>query len=174
MINYNINFIGGIHGVGKTTFCKLLTERMGYLHYSASSLIKEYKNLEKDKKVDKVNENQDILITAIKKTFNIQKNYILDGHFCLLDTENQIIEVPFSTFKTLNLKKIIVLKDSSCNIHEKLLKRDGINYDIDLIEDFQNRELSYSKKIANLLNIPYKVFDIHSDIDEVINFITSL
>lgn len=174
MINYNINFIGGIHGVGKTTFCKLLTERMGYLHYSASSLIKEYKNLEKDKKVDKVNENQDILITAIKKTFNIQKNYILDGHFCLLDTENQIIEVPFSTFKTLNLKKIIVLKDRSCNIHEKLLKRDGINYDIDLIEDFQNRELSYSKKIANLLNIPYKVFDIHSDIDEVINFITSL
>lgn len=174
MINYNINFIGGIHGVGKTTFCKLLTERMGYLHYSASSLIKEYKNLEKDKKVDKVNENQDILITAIKKTFNIQNNYILDGHFCLLDTKNQIIEVPFSTFKTLNLKKIIVLKDSSCNIHEKLLKRDGINYDIDLIEDFQNRELSYSKKIANLLNIPYKVFDIHSDIDEVINFITSL
>lgn len=174
MINYNISFIGGIHGVGKTTFCKLLTERMGYLHYSASSLIKEYKNLKKDKKVDKVNENQDILITAIKKTFNIQNNYILDGHFCLLDTKNQIIEVPFSTFKTLNLKKIIVLKDSSCNIHEKLLKRDGINYDIDLIEDFQNRELSYSKKIANLLNIPYKVFDIHSDIDEVINFITSL
>lgn len=174
MINYNISFIGGIHGVGKTTFCKLLTERMGYLHYSASSLIKEYKNLEKDKKVDKVNKNQDILITAIKKTFNIQNNYILDGHFCLLDTKNQIIEVPFSTFKTLNLKKIIVLKDSSCNIHEKLLKRDGINYDIDLIEDFQNRELSYSKKIANLLNIPYKVFDIDSDIDEIINFITSL
>ena len=57
MKNYNINFIGGIHGVGKTTFCKLLTERIGYLHYSASSLIKEYKNLEKDKKVDKVNEN---------------------------------------------------------------------------------------------------------------------
>ena len=174
MINYNINFIGGIHGVGKTTFCKLLTERIGYLHYSASSLIKEYKNLEKDKKVDKVNENQDILITAIKNTFNIQNNYILDGHFCLLDTKNQIIEVPFSTFETLNLKKIIVLKDSSCNIHEKLLKRDKINYDIDLIENFQDKELSYSKKIANLLNIPYKVFDIHSDIAEVINFITLL
>lgn len=174
MINYNINFIGGIHGVGKTTFCKLLTEKIGYLHYSASSLIKEYKNLEKDKKVDKVNENQDILITAIKNTFNIQNNYILDGHFCLLDTKNQIIEVPFSTFETLNLKKIIVLKDSSCNIHEKLLKRDKINYDIDLIENFQDKELSYSKKIANLLNIPYKVFDIDSDIDEIINFITSL
>lgn len=174
MKNYNINFIGGIHGVGKTTFCKLLTERIGYLHYSASSLIKEYKNLEKDKKVDKVNENQDILITAIKNTFNIQNNYILDGHFCLLDTKNQIIEVPFSTFETLNLKKIIVLKDSSCNIHEKLLKRDKINYDIDLIENFQDKELSYSKKIANLLNIPYKVFDIHSDIAEVINFITLL
>ena len=143
MKNYNINFIGGIHGVGKTTFCKLLTERIGYLHYSASSLIKEYKNLEKDKKVDKVNENQDILITAIKNTFNIQNNYILDGHFCLLDTKNQIIEVPFSTFETLNLKKIIVLKDSSCNIHEKLLKRDKINYDMDLIENFQDKELSY-------------------------------
>lgn len=174
MMNYNINFIGGIHGVGKTTFCKVLTKRIDCLHYSASSLIKEYKNLEKDKKVDKIKENQDILVTAIKNTFNIQNNYILDGHFCLLDTKNKIIEIPSSTFETLNLKKIIVLKDSAYNIHERLLKRDGTNYDIDLIQDFQNKELSYSKKIAKLLNIPYKVFDIHSDIDEVINFITSL
>lgn len=174
MTNYNINFIGRVHGVGKTTFCKVLTKRIDYLHYSASSLIKEYKNLEKDKKVDKIKENQDILVTAIKNIFNIQNNYILDGHFCLIDTKNKIMEIPFSTFETLNLKKIIVLKDSAYNIHEKLLKRDDTNYDINLIQDFQNRELSYSKKIAELLNIPYKVFDIHSDIDEVINFIISL
>ena len=73
MINYNINFIGGIHGVGKTTFCKLLTERIGYLHYSASSLIKEYKKRNgkltaKDLKEIKVLPSQGTIFKKFKVT----------------------------------------------------------------------------------------------------------
>ena len=63
-----IIFVGGIHGVGKTTLCRKISEKLLLKHFSASDLISNLKseNIAKDKKVSDVNENQNILLESIK------------------------------------------------------------------------------------------------------------
>jgi hypothetical protein len=68
----NLIFVGGIHGVGKTTLCKKLTEELHFNHYSASQLIKMLKSENgdgdnKNKGVKNIDGNQDLLITAINQ-----------------------------------------------------------------------------------------------------------
>ena len=60
----------GVHGVGKSFFLKKISQRIeGYDIYSASALIEKY-HASTDagyKRVKNVDENQDILVRAIKE-----------------------------------------------------------------------------------------------------------
>jgi adenylate kinase len=85
-------FIGGIHGVGKTTFCKqLITNLNNFKHLSASDIIKKYKNSDEfdTKRVKDIDKNQLLLINGLKKEKK-DSNILLDGHFVLLDKEDNI------------------------------------------------------------------------------------
>jgi len=82
-----IIFIGGIHGVGKSTLRKKITNVMDIQSYSASSLIKSVSDLNfpSDKKIKGINKNQDLLIDAVDKYIDPNRYCLLDGHFCLLN-----------------------------------------------------------------------------------------
>lgn len=163
-------FIGGIHGVGKSVFCEVLSRTMQIPHFSSSELISRQKNekFNTDKKVSDYNNNQNFLLDGIKNQNLNGANFLLDGHFCLINNENEIIRIPENTFIDLAPSKILVLINEPEVIWERLLERDGIKYDLEFIEVFQSQELSYANEISVKLNIPISIID-SKDLMESIN-----
>lgn len=147
-------FVGGVHGVGKNTFCQKLSKALGYRHYSASDLIKEEKQalVDIDKVVVDPNLNQDCLIKAINK---IPKKYklLIDGHFCLQGTDG-LFYVPKELFKTIKVSSIILLLEKAEIIRDRLLDRDQMKKSIEDIERFQKAEELRAIEVSNYINVP--------------------
>jgi adenylate kinase len=154
-------FVGGIHGVGKTYFCSILTKEMNLSHYSSSQLISKQKQelYSSNKNIKFVNENQDFLIYALEQLNLKDQHFLLDGHFCLLNYEGEIVKIPEETFLKINPKTVVVLIDSISSIAQRLFKRDNKKYDHTLLEKFQNEELEYAKYITNMLNVSLHVYN---------------
>lgn len=152
-----IIFIGGIHGVGKTTICQKIAATFNIEYFSASSLIQKEKKeeYERGKQVSQVEGNQEYLLKAIKKNFNNEKWYLLDGHFCLLNRNNKITKIPCSTYEFIFPSAIIVLIDNPDDICKRLESRDHIKYNVELLKELQDEELAYAKYLTNYLGIPY-------------------
>lgn len=163
----NIIFVAGIHGVGKTTLCKYIFQKYNIKHYTASTLIAEAKERPFTtlfiKDIDK---NQTTLINAVNQIRDENQEYILDGHFCLLNEFKSIERVPPKTFELLGIKTIIVLTENINTIYTRLKDRSGIEYSLDMLYKLQEDELDYSYEISSVLNVPYIVLDV-SNTDEI-------
>lgn len=148
-------FIGGIHGVGKSYFCEQITKQTGLKAYSASKLISELKQeqFNSDKLIADIGGNQNYLLNAVGKISD--KEYLLDGHFCLLNSAGEVERVPLDTFKQLPINAIMVIYDDVSKVVERLNTRDGIKHNEVTFEKFQNEELSYAKGVAELLCVPF-------------------
>lgn len=159
MINNNIIFVGGIHGVGKTTLCHYLANELNIMNYSSSKLIAKLNSerVKVDKTVNDINGNQDALLNAINLFLSKDENYILDGHFCLLDENNKISQIPLGTFKNLDLKLIVILTDNPKDIIERISIRDSRGYSAEFITEFQENEIEYAKYISEQLEIDCKI-----------------
>ena len=68
---WNIIFVGGIHGVGKTTFCKNIVKKSELEHFSSSELISmlDYKRMKKDlcRKLEKYKSASEKLTVKLAK-----------------------------------------------------------------------------------------------------------
>lgn len=73
----NIIFVGGIHGVGKSTVCKQVGEKLGIEYLSASDVLKwrDIKADYKDKNVEDIGYTQDKLIVGLNQIIKIDKKY---------------------------------------------------------------------------------------------------
>ncbi len=159
-----IIFVGGIHGVGKSTVCKKLCDDIGGIYLSASKLIGAYrnklllKNIDNGKLVADIDKNQDFLVKAVAENIEQDRKYLLDGHFTLLDSSGTIQTIPLSTFAGLMLTAAIVLTDDPVLIQKRLLLRDGAQYDLKLLESMQIQELSHAEHVS--LNLKIKFYEI--------------
>lgn len=155
----NMVFVGGIHGVGKTFFCNQISKKYNIRSYSASKLIEQKRNEQfaRNKKIDNISGNQNLLLDALIELKIGKEFYLLDGHFCLINKDGKVSKIPEKTFFDLSPKGIIVVLDSPEKILTRLKARDNISYDINFLEKFQTEELRYSREIANRLNIPFLI-----------------
>ena len=158
-----IVFLGGIHGVGKNTMCTLIKQGMDIIHLTASDLIKwsEISPDVNNKEVGDVDETQNRLIAALRGTIEPSKEYILDGHFCLLRPGGDISRVPFETFRAINPCAIAVMTEKPSIISKRLSLRNNKEYSVDLIRAFQQEEISWAREVASKLNIPF--LEIHGN-----------
>ena len=161
----DIIFVGGIHGVGKTTFCKKIAKNSKLEHFSSSELISmlDYQRIKKDKKVIDIKDNQNILLDAVEYFLDKDKSYLLDGHFCLIDKDNNIKEIPASVYQSLGVKEIIVLSDYESKILERLKARDDRDYSLEFLHKFQEKEISSAKCVAKKIKVPIKVVNLSAD-----------
>lgn len=167
-----VYFLAGVYGVGKTTLGKRIKEKMRIDVISASDLISN-KNGEKfgsNKIVEDENKNQDILVEEVKK-INYADEIVLNGHFCIFDKNNDVIQLPLDTYYKLGIKGIIILERDAKDLVRGLQYRDGKAYPEEKILCLQTKEKEVANKIAELMHIPlyiYKMKFNEEDIKEII------
>ena len=165
-------FCSGIHGVGKDYFLKEIEEVTGIKSYSASELIEEYGSIKFnfDKKTKNIGRNQDYLLEAIRSE-KLPKEYILNGHFCLLNSRGEPERIPIETFYELNPSRIIVLKEKPEIIVGRRMIRDRKEVSVEDTKRFQNEEIAYGQEVAKKLMVPIGVFDARNESKQAAKFI---
>ena len=143
-------FVSGVHGVGKSFFCNMVKNTIGIESYSASKLIEQKKNAAFSQ------DNQPYLLQAVNELKESGVNFILDGHFCLLNSLGEITRISLDTFQALNPDAILLLMEKPDVIAARRKERDGIDVSVQSIHDFQQEECSYAKEVA--ANIGAKLF----------------
>lgn len=166
-------FISGIHGVGKSYFCKKLKEITGIESYTSSSLIEQKKKVSFsiDKKIIDIGDNQNYLLMAVEELKAKTSFFVLDGHFCLLNIDGMITRIPEQTFLDLKPEAIVLLAEKAEIIAERRRKRDGIEIDLEITRRFQEAECVYAKEIAMKLGVPIKISKGAEDVLSTIEFI---
>lgn len=168
----NVVFIGGVHGVGKSTICQHICRELNMEYLSASELLK-WKDInedEKNKKVEDIPFTQNRLITGLKNRLQEDKSYLLDGHYCLLNKDNEVVNISLDTFKQINPITLILILGNVKEIKKQLENRDNKPYEYELLEHLQNSELTYAKFLSEVLNLPLYI----GKSDDYVNILDSL
>lgn len=166
-------FLGGIHGVGKTTFCEMLYKELGISYYSASSIISKSKQeaLAVNKHVADIDENQLHLIGPVELLKASGKEFILDGHFCLLDKDGIIQRIAEEVFGKLAPEAIVILTTHPDVIAKRRKDRDGIDLSCSEIDDFQRNEIEYAEMISQIFDLPLLVVTDDTDKSIILDYI---
>ncbi|MEO8253264.1 MAG: ATP-binding protein [Flavobacterium sp.] len=152
----NIIFIGGIHGVGKGTICKQIISITDLIHITASEILKWNEISDRDNKLVKnISSTQERLIIGLKNLIKKDKQYLLDGHFCLLNSNEFPSRINEVTFDQINPRAIAIVIDDVQKITKRLEIRDGKIYDAKVLNELQQMEIEYAKYLANKYSIPY-------------------
>lgn len=150
-----------MQGVGKSTFCRCVSERTGIARFTASALIKTESELaltDGSKRVSNPSKNQEILVRAVKKHIGpSSRKVILDGHFTLLNPAGEIEPISLKVFEELELDIILILHDKPELICERLIQRDGQTWPVTLVRVHQDSEIEYAGIVASHLGVPLHV-----------------
>ncbi|MDG2432540.1 ATP-binding protein [Flavobacterium sp.] len=152
----NIIFIGGIHGVGKGTICKKITSNTTLSHVTASEMLKWNEISDSENKlVANIYTTQERLINGLNNLIKKDKQYLLDGHFCLLNSEGFPVRIDEGTFDKINPKAIAIVIDDIEKISKRLETRDDKIYDIKILSELQQMEIEYAKYLSKKYSVPY-------------------
>lgn len=152
----NIIFIGGIHGVGKGTICKEIVSKTDLIHITASEMLKWNEISDRDNKLVKnISSTQERLVIGLKNLIEKDEKYLLDGHFCLLNSNEIPSRINEDTFDQINPKAIAIVIDDVQKITKRLEARDGKIYDVKVLNQLQQMEIEYANYLANKYSITY-------------------
>ena len=162
-------FIAGVYGVGKSTLCKNLESVVKIPSFSAGDLISEINGefYGKNKVVKDKYNNQNILIIAVKNKLIQTPKILLAGHFCILNTKNEVEILPEFVYKEMPLSKIVLLEADVRRICENIQNRDNKAYPQKLLNDMTEKERRQAIKISSDLNIPLIIHHMNFDQTDV-------
>ena len=161
-------FIGGIHGAGKTTFCRTLAPILGLQHLTASDLIREAGVLQIDRVVADMDVNQARLVAALQDRARNGHRILLDGHFCLITPSRSVARVPSSVFAQILPRRLLLIEADACQVEERLRRRgDTTTTDRKFIEEFAAAERQHAISVSSELDIPLKAINSATPIVEV-------
>lgn len=146
-------FVGGIHGVGKSSLCSWLCEKLGSEHLVAGDLLKAAKQQSQgpDKRVFDVERNQDVLVESLARNVRPGGKYFLDGHFVLVNGKSEIEEIQIRTFQAISPIAVVLVTEDPYLIAGRLGLRDGRTYQAGFLEALQNRESAHAKAVCRAL-----------------------
>jgi len=151
----NIIFIGGIHGVGKSTVCDQMCLNKTIDYLSASSLIKwaEINTDPKNKNVTNIEDTQQRLLRGLNETVQMNRNYLLDGHFCLFNKDSEVSKIPISLFRNIRPALLCLVMGNVAEVKKNIELRDNREYDLNLLTQMQEEEIRQAGFIALDLGI---------------------
>lgn len=150
----NCVFIGGIHGVGKSSLCAQYSSEYNVAHYVASELIRSLRNEDANlhKEVKDLSRNQDALLTAISHRISEQQ-YLLDGHFVIRVAGTGLSRVPIETFQAIRPLGIIIATGCAHDAADRIKLRDGREIAPAVLEEMQMAEVEHGTHVAKELGI---------------------
>lgn len=156
----SIIMIGGIHGVGKSTACNLVTGELGIPAHTASQIIKDENASAvstSSKLVANIANNQRVLIQGVAK-LGSAGTMLLDGHFAVQRKADGGIEpIDKDVFRQLMVRAIIVLTDTPSAISERLLARDNVTPSPEVLQRLQEAEVGNAQHVASALHVPIAI-----------------
>ncbi len=175
MYNNRIIYISGVHGVGKDTICSILEKRLGLKHLSSSKILKwdEYSINLKNKRVSSVEETQNSFVENFKSYLEGDLIYILDGHFALLTATYEIEDIPMFVYDEIKPLIIILITLAPNVIISRLRKRDSMLYDVNIVNELQERERGNAYNVGRKLGIDVVEIN-NTDIEKSIELIENV
>lgn len=153
----NLIFLGGVHGVGKSTFAVELASALGGAAVSASQLIRDARqgqvNWTIEKHVTDIDRNQELLIAAVVERLRDGKLLVLDGHYVLKNAAGGIELLSINVFRALNPALFLVLIDRPESIAARRAGRDELVEDVAALEAMQVREKAHAHYLGEKLSI---------------------
>lgn len=152
-------FVGGIHGVGKSTLVAQICSELNLSHVIAGDVISKFKerrnirDLDSAKRATDIAANQDVLVSALSELSFAHSPYILDGHYTLLNAHGVIRPIPLSTFKQIAPLCLLLITDKPELIQSRLMQRDGQTIDSSTLGKMQRAEMSHANSVARHLRI---------------------
>lgn len=154
-------FVAGIHAVGKSSACKLLSSETGIPHYTASQIIREEKASaisEDSKLVADVAENQRLLVQGVSRLLQNGNLLLLDGHFTMRrKSDGGIEEIHVDVFSDLRIGGIVLFIDQPEEISKRMNLRDGVSLPVDIFHEHQEAEILHARHVASTLGLPLAV-----------------
>ncbi|MGY1489665.1 ATP-binding protein [Methylobacillus pratensis] len=151
-------FLAGVHGVGKTFLGRPVAEFLGLSYATASSLIREERggrvSWDKGKKTTDVDENQELLVTAVTRI--LEKNgapLVLDGHFVLRNEKGDIAPISASVFRRLRVSSVVLLEAPLSVVAERLVLR-GSPQSLEDISELVEAERKSAEDICKEIGVP--------------------
>lgn len=169
MQSKNIIFVGGVHAVGKSTFADYVRKIASNIELLSCSALLNWENPE-DKEVEDVMTNQERLISALNNVVDIDKPYLIDGHFCLLDQNHNIVPVDYAVIKAINPRRIFLLVEDINVIHDRLLTRDGKDYSLNLLSEMSAKEQELAENFSTQYDVPLLILraDEYDKVDTIV------
>lgn len=159
-------FVCGIHGVGKTQYCEMLSKKINKNTYSASNLILEAREQNfTQKRVKDIDLNQSLLIQKVRMMKSAGMDFILDGHLSLLDQNGVTHLISEKVIRALDIDLLIVLAEKPGIIQKRIQSRDKISWDEKFIEQFQQKEIHYARQLGLKLGVDYKIVTLPNEED---------
>ena len=155
-------FLSGVHGVGKSTLLTKISKDKNIVTESVSDLIRQAGNeIKSNNKLTKnISNNQHLWKQELNKiVLSDDKKLILDGHFCLLNTDGEVVVLSDDTFEGTKINKIILKKEEPEIIRQRLESRDNTIWKLETIKLLQDLEEKRAIFFSEKNNIPLFIFD---------------
>lgn len=168
-------FLAGVHGVGKTTLCRTVFEPSGFHCVTASNIIKGYGGeVSLDKSVGDIGGNQRKLIGGIAALRTVHRQFLVDGHYALLNKQGEVERIPTTVFRAMAPDCSIVLTDAPEKIAERLMARDQKTWPVELVAQIQQAEVEHAEAVSKEAGIPFRMFTLQEASTRVPQFITEI
>ena len=169
-------FFSGIYGVGKSTLGKLLSRKSKIPYYSASDLITKSigEQYGPNKVVKNKEKNQQVLIDNVEKILSETNQIIIDGHFCIFNSNGDVEELPRFVFEKIHIERIILLNGDFEKIRQNIRSRDRKDYTQEQLSNLNDKEEKYAKIIVHELRVPFLQYTMKycdEDINKIFEFI---
>lgn len=145
-----IVFATGIHGIGKTTLCSVISDALHLPFFTASTLIRDARG---DSQVLKklnpeIEENAQHFKRAVQELVNAHDCLLIDGHTVLLTESGSCHRVSRTVFEELPITCFLILYNEVGLIRSRLTSIDTLELSEQTLTEFQNEELLYALSLA--------------------------
>lgn len=154
-------FVGGVHGVGKTTISRKVATLLSATHASAGSLIAEAAQRgvitvsAGSKAVSDVDGNQTLLLHGLASLrARTSRPLVIDGHLCLMKGTGEIAEIGIEVFQAIEPAAVLLVVSDPLIVHARLSERGGDVPSLDVVRALSAREASRAAAVAEALGTP--------------------
>lgn len=172
----NVIFVAGIHAVGKSTACKVVSDAFGIPHFTASQIIRDEKSTAvsaNSKLVADVVDNQRLLIQGVARLLK-DRNLLLDGHFTMRRKSDAGIEpIHVEVFRDLHVGSVVLFTDHPEKISKRMHARDGVLHPVEMFQSHQDAEIAHAKHVTDTLGLPIVIlqaFDTKAMVSAIVSW----